>query len=239
MPIAAIRRRGRFDALVRPAIVDIDIFMIDVLWISASISLLLMPPIALAVSLFLQKNYPNAQSKWALASAGMIVATILAILFRVSFKWGVANVIWLLGCYLAYCLVVASCLQLRKRLLRWLALPILAVPIALGYVIATIGSLGLGFIFFDAIAEPEYSQNEADGLTCSVTGWGGPIADTGYKGSLFQSWFGAPFLQREVAWINVNLSADIVARSDKADLPTPIHAKDYCTQLLSVRKSQS
>jgi hypothetical protein len=209
--------------------------MIHTIWTIATISLLLMPPISLAVFGFVRKNYPERQSAWALASAGMIAATILAAFFRVSFIWGAANVLWLLACYLAYCLFVASCLQIQKRLLRWLALTILAVPIALGYVIATFGSLGLGFILSDAFGEPSYSQNEADGLTCSVTGWGGAWGDSGYKGSLYRSWFGMPFLHREVAWISVDQSNDFVSRSDRVDLPEPIHDRDFCAQLMSVR----
>jgi hypothetical protein len=213
--------------------------MITVLWVFATISLLLMPPIALAVFLIVQKNYPNVQSKWVLASVGMIVATVLAIFFRVNFIWGVGNVLWLLGCYLAYCLIVASCLQIRKRRLRWFALLFSAVPIALGYVLATIGRLGVLFLLADTLAEPSYSQIGTDGLTCSVTGWGGAWGDSGYRGSLYQSWIVVPFLQREVAWISVDQSTDSVARSNKVDLPTPVHDKNFCTQLLSVRKSQS
>jgi hypothetical protein len=57
-------------------------FMIHTIWTIATISLLLMPPISLAVFGFVRKNYPERQSAWALASAGMIAATILAAFFR-------------------------------------------------------------------------------------------------------------------------------------------------------------
>jgi hypothetical protein len=209
--------------------------MIGLIWIIASASLLLMPPVALVMILIVQNSFPTSQRTWAIASAGMILCTIFAVFFRVSFVWGVANVLWLLACYLAYCLLVASCLQIQKRLLRWPVLLVSAVPIALGYVIATIGSLGLGFILSDALAGPSYTQNEADGLTCSVTGWGFAGGDSGSNGSLFRSWFGVPFLQKEVAWISVDESNGSVSRSDSTDLPSPIHDKDFCSQLMSVR----
>lgn len=208
--------------------------MSEIFWITTVLSLLLALPIFAFRTI--QKRYPNAQLIWALTGAGILVTTILAATLDISFVPQSANVTWILGCYLSFCSLAASSFQVGNRLFRWAALLVAAIPIA--FAATTVGPLGIMFVFADVLAKPSYTQSDAEGHICTVTGWGGAWGDSGYKGVLYKSWIALPFLKREVAWISVNQSTDSVARSYTVDLPAPIRERDFCAQLLSGAATQ-
>jgi hypothetical protein len=197
------------------------------------VSLLVLPPFAFLVYYCLRRFWPKSVTRLAGVGAILVTATIVAAYYDFDFGRPELNVLWCLGVYFAYCLATFSCLRIRAKILRFFTILILAQPIALGYLMSTIGSLGTVFLLGDFLASPVYSHQEDMGLNCSVTGWGGAWGSSGYKGSLYRSWHFVPFLRKEIAWIDVNQSDEIVTRSGKTDHPEPVQYSDYCSQLMS------
>jgi hypothetical protein len=77
---------------------------------------------------------------------------------RLSFTNDLADtVFWAVG-YFAYCVLAASSLRIPVRLVRYMVLIIAALPMAGGYVLGTVGILGLGFVVHDSTARPEREQ---------------------------------------------------------------------------------
>ncbi|MBX9620132.1 MAG: hypothetical protein K2X10_13390 [Hyphomicrobiales bacterium] len=193
--------------------------------------LLVLPPIVMLAFHLAEGRWPNW---WALAAALLILLTPITDALRISFIASIANILWIIICYFGYFAIFLSCLQLRRRSLRWIATVMTAMPICCGLLAATIGMLGLLFILEDAKREPVYVEQIGDRLTCRVTLWGAAFTDSGYKGSLYRTWTAIPFLWREVGWIGVNESAGgVVTRSFKIDHPQPRNNQELCAQLAS------
>ena len=89
-------------------------------------------------------------------------------------------------------------------IIRILALVVAAVPVCIGYFLATIGALGLVFIIGDYSRPPYHTEQMRAGLVCHIRGWGAAFTASGHSVHLYKVWPELPFLKREVAMISVN-----------------------------------
>ena len=148
---------------------------------------------------------------WLLAFlAAVLLATLGLAASGVGFVEPVADVGWVLLCYAVYCFLAASCFRIRATGLRALVLLLAAVPICIGYVLATVGFLGLFAIVGEASREPSHVERMPGGLTCQVTlwGWGMAFSAGGYSVDLYRSWTWLPLVRRRVAGVRVNQFAN-------------------------------
>jgi hypothetical protein len=100
--------------------------------------------------------------------------------------------------YFAYCILAATCLRIPRKIIRFPIFVIAIVPIAFGYLLSTVGILGLMFIVGEYTNLPDRTEVMTAGLTCRVTGWGMAAGASGYTIGLYQSWNAVPFLERKV-----------------------------------------
>lgn len=161
--------------------------------------LLLIP---VAVFAIFSINRPRRLSLWFPGiSAGILTLTYVLAEQRFSFVDQVTNTYWLLFCYALYCLLVASCLLIKAELLRAVMLLVTALPICVGYFLATIGLLVLMFMISDQVEEPQRIEQVSSGFICRVWKWGmvftGP--HFGYSVHLYKTWDALPLIQRLVA----------------------------------------
>lgn len=170
------------------------------LWVAWG-SLLAAPPLAFAVA---RKGRLGAWKPFALGSVGLISAVMLAIALDASFVWADANIWTLCVAYLGYCFLAFSCMRIKWKLVRYAVSLLAVVPIALGYVLGTIGMLGLGFIIGDLTQPPVGVEKIDGGLVCKMTRWGAAMTDSGYRVTAYRQL--GPFLEQRLAKISVNES---------------------------------
>ena len=103
--------------------------------------------------------------------------------------------------------VLLSCSQLLENSVlaaSILALLCAAIPIFAGYVLCTIGLLGLIFIVGDYTRAPNQIEQIDTRLVCRVTLWGSAATDSGYTVHLYRSWAWLPLIERSVLSMSVN-----------------------------------
>jgi hypothetical protein len=133
------------------------------------------------------------------AVLGILVASTI---IGLGFTLRAANVLcWTLG-YWLYCFLAASCLLIPSKIARIVALVVAAIPILIGYVLDTVGVLGLGFILEDYSRAPDHTEQMGAGLICRITEWGMAVGASGYTVDLYRA-LPVPFLERNVASITV------------------------------------
>ncbi|MFY8144211.1 MAG: hypothetical protein ACOVMT_10140 [Caulobacter sp.] len=144
------------------------------------------------------KDRPSIERRSAimwLLSAG-IGLVILSAAFGVRFVSLTANIIVLAVAYAAYVLLALSLSSKRRSsVAKRIALAVAMIPVAFGYMLGTVGALGLLFM----VGELEAQANTTPltpGLTCVRTEGGGPSG--GYTLRVHREWPLAPFLHREV-----------------------------------------
>ena len=110
-------------------------------------TLLLAPPLGVLAGFALRRG-PAARVRYLYAAAGALLAGAAIVMASPWSLRGVAADAWLLmAAYAAYCAAAAAAtLRLRPSRLRVLLGAVLAVPVALGLVLGTIGVLGLAFV---------------------------------------------------------------------------------------------
>jgi hypothetical protein len=207
---------GRFELSARLSLLaslDVGKHRLNALTLKSYTMLLLswlcligLPPLALGIYRFIRHHRQGAQWPIGLVCIAILITTIFAFRLGFSLAAAKANVGWLWICYLAYCLLAAFCLAINKRWLRAAALTITAIPILLGYALATIGVIGFFWILGDVLTESPRTQVLEDGLICKIDEWGSAVTDSGYTVRLYSSWPAVPFLQREVARESVNFN---------------------------------
>lgn len=86
---------------------------------------------------------------------------------------------------------------LPVRVLSWL----LAVPVVgFGYLLGTVGALGVLFIVGDIAAEPVQDLSfETPELVCETTEWGGAGTHEGTSVVLYRRWAAVPWLRYRLA----------------------------------------
>jgi hypothetical protein len=167
------------------------------------------PPIAFLAAPGIRRAWPDARRPIIIAAIAILCFAIGLSVSRLSFANVWANVVLAAICYLAYCFLAASCWQISRNGLRYIVGIVTALPIGVGYLLGTIGALGLGWIVSDHASPPYHVEQMAPGLTCEITRWGA-ILRGGYKVHLYQRWSAFPFLEREVAILTVDDADDVV-----------------------------
>ena len=168
----------------------------------AWMSVLAAPPVMLALFWSLRRGAPGLVRALGVASVAFLGMLIGSTIIGLGFTLLAANVLcWTLG-YWAYCFLAASCLLIPSEIARIAALVVTAIPILIGYVLGTVGALGLAFILGDVTETPYHTEQMGPGLTCRMTKWGMAASDSGYTVELYKAG-PLPFLERKVASINV------------------------------------
>jgi hypothetical protein len=166
-------------------------------------TIILGPPFALAAFLSIRGFWPRAQLLVTAAALVIIFFAFGVMLFRLSFANSLANFVCVAVVYLAYCFLAASCLQIPFRVVRYLALAITSLPICFGYVLGTVGVLGLMAIMGDYERPPEHTEQMGSHLKCEITLWGFAGSASGYTVHLYKTWPEIPLLVREVVAFSV------------------------------------
>lgn len=191
-----------------------DVFTVanGLMWVTVLIA----PPLALVVLFAIQKAWPSIQFSASLLFIALLVLSLILFLLGISFTNVLINIIWLAASYFFYCIFIASTWQLKFKPARYFALIIGSLPICLGYVLGTVGVLGLFFIVGDMVEPPEHTEQMGRGLVCEMTDWGSVGSSSGYSIDLYELWPAVPFLRRRVVHLSV-VEAGYVGDQPPAD----------------------
>ena len=161
-------------------------------------ALLLAPPLGAVGGLALRR-LPPARARAVYVGLGIVLALAAAVAWSPWSLRGVAADAWALAAgYLAYCTAaMAAVLRVRGRGERVLAGTVAGLPVVAGYLLGTLGVLGLAFVVGDY--EPRSARALAPGLSCRTYGFGN--ATTAAGGTVVEvfahpRW--APFLERSL-----------------------------------------
>lgn len=99
---------------------------------------------------------------------------------QISFMSTHANLVAWVGAYMAHGYLAASAWRISHRWVRVAALVTMHIPIAIGYLVGTIGLLGLAFIVADETAPALTTMQLTPNIRCDVRGWGMAATDSGY-----------------------------------------------------------
>jgi hypothetical protein len=172
-----------------------DVFML--IWIG----LLGAPVLAVVIFILLRQRPFQARS---VIVAGSVLLLYLAVACSgLSFVAVPVNFASFVIAYFAYSFLAVMCLRIPAKAVRILTFVIAIIPIGFGYILSTIGILGLMFIVGDYASPPNRVEQMAAGLTCRVTGWGSAGSSSGYAVGLYQSWNRIPFLERKILGVSV------------------------------------
>jgi hypothetical protein len=169
---------------------------------------LLLAPVA-ATLVFAAVPQSRIRTRIAAASAILLVVVASAALTGFVFTMPLANAVAVAAAYAAYCFLAVSVWRIPQIFVRVVALIGAFLPIACGYMLSTVGMLGLAFIVGDFSAKPEQTEQMTNGLVCHVTLWGMAASASGYTVSLNKSWSLVPFIEKRVVTIPVTQSGYI------------------------------
>ena len=164
------------------------------------------PPIAFLAAPGIRRAWPYAHGPIIIVAIAILCFAIGSSVSRLSFTNVWVNVVLAAICYLAYCFLAASCWQISRNAVRYIVGIVTTLPIGVGYLLGTIGALGLGWIVSDYASPPHHVEQMAPGLICEITEWG-TVFSGGYKVHLYQRWSAFPFLEREVVILTVDQNA--------------------------------
>jgi hypothetical protein len=184
-------------------------------------ALLLGPPAAVGVYFILRLHSRRAVScmlKFVVAYIAIILfATVIGLRFTAVLA-NIASValIWPAWCFCCACGCWAK--QPLPRAPSWFV----AVPsVGLGYLLGTVGYLGMLFIVGDIVSPPIPTQSfETPELACETTLWGGPGAGSGHSIVLYRKWTAVPWLRFRLTEATVDDTAAVQGVSC-ADLAAP------------------
>jgi hypothetical protein len=185
----------------------------NVLFELARWALLIAPLLALTIFSMIRRRWPVAPVRIAVAAAMFLGIFVACLRAGVSFIDTAANLAVILAAYAAYCLIALTTLQIPRRLLRVVALVVAMVPIAFGYILATVGALVLAIVVSDIAGPSRQTQEMRPGLVCDIRLWGGVPADSGYVVSLYRTWPFVPLLRYEAVRISIDQTGPGMPRS--------------------------
>ena len=169
-----------------------------------AIGLVAAPLIAFASFASTRGRWVSSQRPMAIACGSVLLVIAGVATLGFSFKSVLANFTSFVVAYGAYCFLAVSCWRIRFWPLRALALLCAAIPILAGYVLSTVGLLGLILIIGDYTRAPSKVEQMDIGLVCRVTGWGSAVTDSGYTVHLYRTWDWLPLIERSVISISIN-----------------------------------
>jgi hypothetical protein len=167
----------------------------------AEMTLTCLPPAALAAA-FILKAWFKGRMRAVFAGAAMFLCFVIgAGGLGFSFTNTCVNFLTARGAYGCYCLLAAGCISIRHWFPRGIAVLIAAIPIGLGYFVASMGILGLGFAIGDETRASDSVQPMTPGLTCISSAWG-MAGNEGEYIDLYRTWPLIPFVKRDVVSLN-------------------------------------
>jgi hypothetical protein len=193
---------------------------------------LLVAPVLAVVTFILLRQRPF-QARWVVVAASVLLLYFAVACSGLSFVAVQANFACFVIAYFSYNFLAVMCLRIPAKAIRVLIFIIAIIPIGFGYILSTIGVLGLGFIVGDYTRPPDHLEQIATGLTCRATGWGSAVSASGYAVDLYQSWNRIPFLERKLLGASVVQAgysglppkdvscADLFARYEKSTASAP------------------
>lgn len=107
--------------------------------------------------------------------------------------------------YVTYSLLAACTFSIHRL---WLRIPVallLYLPVLAGYLLGTIGALGLCFIIEESF--PQEIHPFRPGLVCEVTYWGWAGSDEGDDYVLYRYWPRFPWIRRAVGSLSVDFDS--------------------------------
>jgi hypothetical protein len=146
---------------------------------------------------------PRAQLSVTVAAILILCLALGVAALGLSFTNVFANFVGVAVVFIAYYFLAASCLQIPFRVIRYLALTVAILPICFGYVLGTIGMLGLVWMVMDYTEPPQHAEQVGPHLKCEITGWGAAGTASGYTVHLYKTWPEVPFIVREVVSLRV------------------------------------
>jgi hypothetical protein len=139
-------------------------------------------------------------------SSGCLVFVVAADYLGLRTSFALANLIFWVAAFLSICAVSGAIWTIERKPIR-IALGILSHLIFVpGYILGTIGILGLMFIMADYLEPPQRISTLQPGLSCEVMGWGNATSQSGYDVSLYRYLPFLPLIRLKVASITVNQS---------------------------------
>jgi hypothetical protein len=161
------------------------------------------PPAAYFVFAILLKRWPGAIAATMVASAVLIAIVVGFSTYGIALISAPANVVCISIAYMAYCFLIAAFWKFRSSVVHTVLLLIAAIPIGIGYLMGTVGFLGLLWIVSQYADTPKQTVQMTDTLWCRVKTWGSAASDSGYAVHLYERWPGVPFVEREVVTISI------------------------------------
>ncbi|MDG2530796.1 hypothetical protein [Caulobacter endophyticus] len=160
----------------------------------ATLKVLLLGPPAAWLALLAARRLGRRPTRMLLTAAATLLAVIiLASWLGIGFRDGTANLTAIGAAYLAYAVLafaaplLADRPALRRRPTALAVLVFAAfIPMAVGYLLGTVGALAMAFMVGDATDPPVLREARADGLVCEVHRQAGGPSDDGYHYGLYR-----------------------------------------------------
>jgi hypothetical protein len=153
---------------------------------------------------FTSENRGSARNRQLRPRAIVVLLFILGMkILHVTFISALPGAASFAIAYFTYCFLVAACVQIPYRIIRYPMMIVVALPICAGYLLATIGALGLMFILGDAFSQPTHVEKMGTNLVCEISMWGAAGSSSGYAVHLYELWPAFPFIEREVVALTV------------------------------------
>jgi hypothetical protein len=170
------------------------------LFAGIQVTLLLGPPVAVFVY-FSVRAVSRLALSWMLTFVALyLVIILIAAVIGLRFRAVSANIAGVALTWPAWCMCCAHGCRARQRSVRVLSWLVAVPSIGLGYLLGTVGCLGVAFIVGDIIAAPTNIQYfETPELACVTTEWGGAGTHEGSTNVLYRRWTAVPWLRLRVA----------------------------------------
>jgi hypothetical protein len=183
------------------------------------------PALAIVTFIWMRRHYSQLLSSIAIGSAILLLLAMGLALSGFSFTSIAANYACFAVLYTAYAFLVVSCLRIKNKVIRMLALVMSAAPMCIGFPIP----------FLDILesSDIEHIERLAPNLTCRITGWGMAGGSSGYRVDLYKSWSSVPFLERRV------LGDSVVQAGYSGAPPDDVSCTDLLMQFEKSRASGS
>jgi hypothetical protein len=199
--------------------------LLDIGFYATVAALLIGPPVGAAIVWILHLHRRRTLLfRLCVAALGLIAIVSLSLFLKVQTASLACNFAFCLAAFLAYCLLAPACWTMRPRVIGFITGTLACAALIPGYILGTIGVLGLDFMLADYLSPPIHVELVAPGLSCRVMAWGAAFADSGYTVHLYRYWPVFPLLRREVASTSVN-------ETDPGNGPTSASCASAAAQL--------
>jgi hypothetical protein len=164
------------------------------IFITIEAALLVGPALAYCTSTYLLGTRPETAVRTLLVTLGWLAVVLMGLVSGVSLRDLRTECLWLASGYLAYCMV--ACSLVRVRGFRHLGAA-LALPLVAGYLISTIGIIGVGLIAAELV--PRAAGPLGTSYRFAIFRFGNATtSDGGAEVRFYRQVDGVPMLERRV-----------------------------------------